>query len=273
MPLYRPSELLAFLSSIGAAPKRTLSQNFLVDGNILSKIVSEVPKSSVAFEIGPGPGVLTEALLEGGYTVVAVETDKAFAAALSRLDPSGTSLTVVEADILKCLWTQLVPKGATLVSNLPYHITTPIIEQLIEAHHHFPRAVLMMQNEAALRLMDAPSSAVGVLLGCFYDVQYAWPVPKACFWPKPDVDSAVLCLQSSTPFTDLEGERRLKALVREAFAHKRKKLLSSVKRFFPQTNPASIVQKIGISPMARPEDLSIQQWKALTAVLEGGFQG
>ena len=126
MPLYRPSELSAFLASIGAAPKRTLSQNFLIDGNILSKMVFEVPKGSSILEIGPGPGVLTEALLNLGHTVVAVEKDRGFAKALHRLDGGEGRLTVIEADILDCVWTHIAPSGSVVVSNLPYHATTPI---------------------------------------------------------------------------------------------------------------------------------------------------
>ena len=268
MPLYRPSELSAFLASVGAAPKRTLSQNFLVDGNVLSKIVSEVPKGSFVLEIGPGPGVLTEALLEAGHNVVAVETDKVFAKELGRLDPSGKRLTVIEADILDCLWTQIVPRGTTLVSNLPYHITTPILERLIEQRHHISRAVLMVQAEAARRLTNAPSSTVGVLLGCFYEIRYGFSVSKTCFWPKPEVDSAVLCLQKRASFLDSpEEEKQLVMLVRTCFAHKRKRVSSSIRDLFPKERVAAAFQNAGISATARPESLSIQQWKGLASTL------
>jgi 16S rRNA (adenine1518-N6/adenine1519-N6)-dimethyltransferase len=268
VPLYRPSELSAFLASIGALPKRTLSQNFLIDGNIVSKIVSEVPEGSPVLEIGPGPGVLTEALLDAGHNVVAVETDRAFAQALQRLDPTRKRLTTIEADILDCSWTDLVPKGAALVSNLPYHITTPIIERLVAEHHHFSSAVLMVQTEVARRLMDAPSSMVGVLLGCCYEVRYGFFVSRTCFWPKPKADSAVLCLhERCTPLVRLEHEKKVGTLVRTAFTHRRKTLFHSLNALFPKKTVSAAFQAVGLPVTVRPDDVSLCQWEKIAASL------
>ena len=261
MPLYRPSELSAFLSSIEAVPKRTLSQNFLIDGNILSKMVSEVQSGSSVLEIGPGPGVLTEALLKAGHTVVAVEKDRILARALRRLDEGGEHLTIIESDILDCSWTQIAPAGSTVVSNLPYHATTPILERLFEAHCHFPNAVLMVQEEAARRLMDTSSSLVGVLLGCCYDVQYGFFVPRTCFWPKPEVDSAVLFFHERP----LEGGERLEKIVRAAFTGKRKMLRHSLREFFSREELKAFFQKNGLPETARPEELNIYQWAGLAS--------
>lgn len=257
-----------FLASVGATPKRTLSQNFLIDGNIVSKIVSEVPPGSVVLEIGPGPGVLTEALLGAGHTVVAVETDTIFAQALRRLDPTQERLTVIEANILDCAWTDIVPKGTVLVSNLPYHITTPIIEKLTEAHRHFSGAVLMMQTEVARRLVDSSSSMMGVLLGCCYEVRYGFCVSKSCFWPKPKVDSAVVCLRKREAlFADPETEKSMCTLIRTAFAHRRKTVAHSLSSLFPKETLEMALKKAGIAVTARPEDVTIHQWEIITGVL------
>lgn len=268
MPLYRPSELSAFLASIGATPKRTLSQNFLIDGNIVSKIVSEVPQGSAVLEVGPGPGVLTEALLEAGHSVVAVETDRVFAGALRRLDPSGERLTIIEADILDCSWTDIVPKGAFLVSNLPYHITTPIIERLTEVHHHFSGAVLMVQTEVARRLVETSSSMMGVLLGCCMEVRYGFFVSRSCFWPKPKADSAVVCLRGrKTALASPEDEKKLCTFIRTAFAHRRKTIFHSLSSLCPKETFRIALQKAGISVTARPEDVTVLQWETIVAAL------
>ena len=268
MPLYRPSELAAFLASIEASPKRTLSQNFLIDGNILSKMVCEAPIGSCVLEIGPGPGALTEALLNAGCRVVAVEKDKKFARALRRLDEGEKRLTIIESDVLECSWTQMVPAGSAIISNLPYHATAPILERLFRAHSHFPKAALMVQEEAARRLKEASSSLLGVLLGCCYDVQYGFSVPKSCFWPKPGVDSAVLLFRERPLIGSVEGEERLEKIVRAAFVGKRKTLLHSLKGFFSREELETFLQRNGLSATARPEEMTVHQWAAL--VSEGG---
>ena len=262
MPLYRPSELMAFLSSIGATPKKSLSQNFLVDGNILSKIVAEVPKGSSVLEIGPGPGVLTEGLLEAGHAVVAVEKDGLFARALHRLEGEGRRLTVVEADILDC---PIAPEGSVLVSNVPYHITTPILEWLLKIPHPFSKAILMVQREAARRLMGDSSSMVGVLLRCCYEVRQLFLVPRTCFWPKPEVDSVVLCFEERR---GIENEQQLQTIIRSAFAHKRKTIRNSLEVLFTKGDVEKALQEIGVPAAVRPEEMTIQQWMRLTAFLE-----
>jgi 16S rRNA (adenine1518-N6/adenine1519-N6)-dimethyltransferase len=129
MALYKRSELLQFLDSIGAKPNSRLSQNFLIDTTVLDKIVSlaEVAPGDLVFEIGPGPGVLTEKLLAMGCEVIAIEKDPVFAKALTRFHSD--RLHVVCADALDFNF-----KGrrkAKVVANLPYHLTTPIIEKLV----------------------------------------------------------------------------------------------------------------------------------------------
>ena len=226
-----------------------------------------MPKASVVLEIGPGPGVLTEALLETGHRVVAVETDRVFAQALSRLSPTKEQLTVIEGDIRDGSWTDLVPKGAALVSNLPYHITTPILERLIEVHDHFSSAVLMVQTEVAHRLVDTSSSLLGVLLGCCYEVQYGFFVSRSCFWPKPKSDSAVLYLHER--MMPLKDEKTLFTLIRRAFAHRRKTVLHSLGSFYPKQALEDAFQGADIALNARPEDLSVQQWQMLGIQLFG----
>lgn len=272
MPLYRPSELSEFLASIGASPKRELSQNFLIDGNIVHKIVQEVPLGASVVEIGPGPGVVTEGLLQKGSRVVAVEKDRVFARQLSRLDPDGHLLSVVEADVLDCSLTELASPGAVLVSNLPYHLTSPIIERLVRASSHFSRAILMVQDEVADRLVDPSRSLLGVLLGLCYHVRYGFFVSRQCFWPKPKVDSAVLlCEERSTSLLREEEKPRVFSLVQRAFAHRRKTLVHTLQPLVSKEQCLEALARSTISEKARPEDLRLEQWVEFARYLPANY--
>jgi len=168
MSLFRPSELLEFLRSIGARPKKSLSQNFLVDGNIVQKIVRASIGSSrpLIVEIGPGAGVLTEAFLEKGLRVVAVEKDEKLARALSRLDSTTEQLEVFSQDIRSCSLPDLIgaSEDVVVVSSLPYHITRSILEWFILFRDFFSRSVIVVQDEVAQKLLQtqvAPHSVSG----------------------------------------------------------------------------------------------------------------
>src|SRR6185295_5359624 len=166
MPLYRPSELRTFLDSLGVRAKKSLSQNFLVDGNIVKKIIqlAQVTSIDTILEIGPGPGVLTEELVQHAKRVIAVEMDRAFAEALHRL----SGVEVVSCDILKFDMSCL-PEKTKVVANIPYHITTPIIEQMV-ASRRIQSATLMVQKELAERIAAKPATREFSSLSLF--VQY-----------------------------------------------------------------------------------------------------
>lgn len=160
MPIYKPSELRQFLEDLKIRPKKGLSQNFLIDGNIIRKIVgsAQVASDDVVLEIGPGPGSLTEALLATGATVLAVEKDQILAEALERLKGQNGHLEIFCSDILKFLFEEaLAPyqsKGqkAKIIANLPYHVTTPILTHLVSRRDLFSTMTLMVQEEVARRI-------------------------------------------------------------------------------------------------------------------------
>jgi len=273
MPLFRPSELLHFLESIGAKPKRTLSQNFLVDGNVVKKIVGAALNSSkpLIVEIGPGPGVLTEAFLEKGLKVIAVEKDEKLASALYRLDPIKKQLEVHCKDILACSLPDLLTPAdeIVIVSNLPYHLTRSIIEWLSCHHDLFSRAVIMVQHEVARKLMPdyKPSSYMQVVLSFFFDLAYLCRVRKSCFFPSPKVDSSVLVLHSREPLIrDKERQEKFLAFVARAFSHRRKTLCHSLSDRIPKEEVKKALKNIGHN--IRPEQMDCSQWVDLFCALE-----
>ena len=209
MPLYRPSELQAFLKGRGA--KRSLSQNFLVDGNIVKKIVDTVPEGQEVLEIGPGPGVVTEELIARGFTVTAVEKDHDLGQALKRFP-----VEVHEGDI--CGYQ--LSKPVHVVGNLPYGISKEICHWLISQRAFITQATLMVQREFAEKLQG--KNALSIMMQYVFDLKIVAHVSPNCFWPRPKVTSSILvCTKRPPQITD---EERFFAEVQSAFQHRRKKL-------------------------------------------------
>ncbi len=257
------SELIPFLKSVEARPKKSLSQNFLVDPNIVRKIVelAEVKAGDVVLEVGPGPGALTAALLDQGAKVYAVEMDRVFARELQRLQNG--KLTVFEEDFLKFPLDRL-PKGMKVVSNLPYHITTPILEKIFGGS--FSSLTLMVQKEVAQRMASGAGSkecgSLSLFVQFYSQVHSSFKVPASCFYPQPKVDSTVIRLDYREP--PRVDAAHFFDLVHRAFQQRRKMISTSLGE---RDRVKEALVKGGLSPNARPEDLSLDQWVALALAL------
>lgn len=248
------SELIPFLNRIQAAPQKKLSQNFLIDPNIIRKItdLAEIYPGDSVLEIGPGPGALTLALLEKKANVFAVEMDPLFAKHLHRYQNG--HLRVYQDDFLKFRMENL-PKNLKVVANLPYHITTPILEKLFGSS--FSSIVVMVQKEVAARMQAKPGTkemgSLSLFVQFYSKIVDSFIVPSTCFYPKPKVDSTVIRLDTTqipetNPFT----------LIHPAFQHRRKMLTSSLP--FSKDAIRQALTEIGMRPDARPEMLSLGQW-------------
>lgn len=273
MPLYRRSELQSFLTSLGRGAKRTLSQNFLVDGNIVEKIVSltTISKGTI-IEIGPGPGVLTEAFLQKGCNVVAIELDSDFAKNLQRLETdSQVTLEVLEKDIrdvsLQALIERLYGNNemAHIVSNLPYHLTKEILLAIAMDCRHPCEAILMVQEEVAKKLTQNPvsDSFLSMQLHLFGDIQYCARVPKGCFYPEPKVDSAILKFSSHVPLIcDSEKRKLFLSILATAYQQRRKSIVGVLSRIgvLQREKVEAFLEKHNLAPSCRPDELRLQQW-------------
>lgn len=278
MPIYKPSELHQFLAELGVHPKKGLSQNFLIDGNILRKIASiaQISPGDVVMEVGPGPGSLTEELLNHGASVIAVEKDPVFANALSRLKTGERRLDIACGDILEfpveTALKKLLPEGkkAKVIANLPYHLTTPIIALFVEKRHLFSSLILMVQEEVARRFVAKPKtseySSFTVFLNFFSNPSYAFTVGRKCFYPSPKVDSAVVVLELKEP-PHLANQEAFFVLTRTAFQQRRKMLRSSLKELYTSPRVEVALQEIGLPPTARPEELSLEEFLRLFKLL------
>lgn len=280
MPLYKVTELQEFLQRLHRGAKRTLSQNFLVDGNIVDKIVtySGAQAGDVVIEIGPGPGVLTEALLAKGCKVIAIELDEEFARALSRF-AGQDNLLVLSQDVLDASFPELVSTYASsqrvcrIVSNIPYHITKEIFLKIARTCPHPFEAILMVQEEVAHKLTKEPisSSLFAMQLAVFGSVSWGFRVSRSCFYPQPSVHSAVLTYRSHEPsIADSCKRDQFLSCLAKVYGQRRKTLVSTLCREYGYDRAAveHWLCQNGLSITSRPDELDLMAWQQLYAQIE-----
>jgi 16S rRNA (adenine1518-N6/adenine1519-N6)-dimethyltransferase len=275
--------------------KKSLGQNFLTDARVSRRIVDAVsPQSSdVILEIGPGTGALTRLLVERGGEVIAVEIDPRLAGELRRSITSD-KLSVIEADALTVDWSHVASSGieslkarddgdserprVRVVANLPYYISTPILERLIRLRGRIFDLTLMLQNEVVERVTSGPGGREYGYLSV--QVQYhcvavkLFEVPPSAFRPAPKVQSAIVRLvMRDTPAVNVADEAVFLSVVRAAFAQRRKTILNNLKAA-PDTAsfarpPDAALDLAGIDSRRRAETLSLDEFAALYHSLYG----
>ena len=249
-------------------PKKSLGQHWLKDPEILADIAeaAELTCDDVVLEIGPGLGTLTSRLLARANSVTAVEFDTDLARKLPGQFP-GKKLTVVNQDILQFDLNQL-PKNYKVVANVPYYITSKIVEKLMTAENKPSVAVLLVQKEVAERIAAEAGnmSILSVSVQIFAEAELDIEVPRQFFTPPPKVDSQVVVLRTrNNPLITPEDQRDFFRIVKAGFSAKRKKLRSSLSGGLGIDKSAveELLKNAGISPDARAEDLAIEDWKRL----------
>lgn len=252
--------------------KKELGQHWLRDRDILAAIADSVPISSsdTVLEIGPGLGTLTSELLRRSDNVVAVEFDKDLARKLPGQFP-GKNLTVHNQDILQFNFDTL-PEGYVVVANVPYYITSKIVERLVTAKNKPRAAVLLVQKEVAERIAsDAGDMSLLALSAQIYAVaELGIEVPREYFTPPPKVDSQVVILTTrDKALVDTNGQKSFWRVARAGFAAKRKKLRSSIAAglAIEKADAEVLLAKASIDSDARAEDLSIDDWLRLSRLI------
>ncbi|MBR1553007.1 MAG: 16S rRNA (adenine(1518)-N(6)/adenine(1519)-N(6))-dimethyltransferase RsmA [Schwartzia sp.] len=216
---------------------RRLGQNFLVSSAVVRAVVeaAEIEKGDRVLEIGPGIGTLTQGLLEAGAEVTAVELDKKLPAVLAETLRGYEHLNVVQGDVLKTDIAALMGDGPFKVAaNLPYYITTPILLALLEQKLPITRIVTMVQKEVAERMTARPSGknygALSVAVQYHTEPEIVLDVPPNCFFPAPEVDSAVIaCAVRKKPAVAVKDENLFFRVVKAAFGQRRKTLSNALK--------------------------------------------
>ncbi|NIA19209.1 MAG: ribosomal RNA small subunit methyltransferase A [Xanthomonadaceae bacterium] len=266
--------------------KKKLGQNFLHDANIARKIIdlAALTAGEPVFEIGPGNGFLTAFLLGVPAPVTAIETDTDLLPVLRQRFSSGqeNEFTLVHGDVLKSdledeLGDVYQRHGKIcVVANIPYQITTPIIFLLIRYRHLFSRAVLMMQEEVAARILAAPGSKLygrlSIMTSLFCQTMPGFTVSPGCFYPQPRVWSRVVSLHFlSQPSCQISDVEWLGDLVKRLFSQRRKKIinpLSNWKLTLERSQLAELLLQNGFSPDCRPETMTVSELCRLAELLQ-----
>ncbi|HHT67900.1 MAG TPA: 16S rRNA (adenine(1518)-N(6)/adenine(1519)-N(6))-dimethyltransferase RsmA [Firmicutes bacterium] len=283
-----PSYITRLMKKWGFSTKKRFGQNFLIDQNIVERIIAcaQIQEGEWALEIGPGLGALTVHLADQAAHVVAMEIDTSLVAIL-RDTLQTPKATIWEGDALEADWRKLLEEAGwqgqplRLVANLPYYLTSPLIMKALESALPFASMVVMVQKEVALRMLaEAGSKDFGILS---LAVQYyakgrmAMNVPRTVFLPSPAVDSAVVELIPRTPPVDAPRDE-LFAVIRAGFGQRRKTLRNALKTLMDEwpageLSPESIDQALlraNIDPTMRAERLSLEEFSVLTKELLKG---
>lgn len=255
-----------------AGPKKSLGQHWLKNRDVLSNIADEagITEQDTVLEIGPGLGTLTSELLRRAHKVVSVELDEALAAKLPGQFP-GKNLEVINQDILSFDLTGL-PENYVVVANVPYYITSKIIQLLTTAKNKPRTIVLLIQKEVAERLAAEPGdmSILAVSAQLYANVRLGEVVPAEYFTPPPKVDSQVVILETlQHPKVSADLERTFFRVVKAGFIAKRKKLRSSIASglHLSKTEAEILLGQAAINPDDRAEQLSIDDWKRLAEIV------
>ncbi len=257
-------------------PRKRLGQHFLIDPNLLRKIVrlADLQPTDCVCEIGPGGGALTTLLCQTAKQVLALEVDPRMVEFLKTELAEYDNLDVQVQDALRYPFDQM-RESAVVVANLPYNISTPILFRLLEAQQKITRMVLTVQLEVAQRLVAKPNTkdygVLSVMAQHLAEVKFGFKVSKKCFRPVPDVDSGVVRLDIRQDQPEkLEDLAQFQRTVRVAFGQRRKTLLNA---FRSADISDQLLQKVqqdtGISLSRRAETLSVQEFRILTHTFSG----
>ena len=253
-------------------PQKRLGQHFLIDPNIVRKIlkVAALRPEDVVFEVGPGRGALTQWLCERVSKVIAVELDQHLFHYLAEIYAQRDTLELHHGDALEFSYDTL-PRGAVVIANLPYYVSTPLLFRLLQEHDRIDRMVLMLQREVAERMTAGPGSRdyglLSVISQYYTKPRKAFVVPASCFRPVPQVDSSVIHLtrRSEHKSFDARFDRVFMKVVRGAFAHRRKTLLNSYREAgWEESLIRQALEQARIDPQRRAETVMIREFVALT---------
>lgn len=249
--------------------KKSLGQNFLHDESVVERIIGslDLATTDIVIEIGPGTGALTRHLVEHAGKVIAIEFDRDLIPDLDRQFGRVVTFELINEDALLLDLSRFGDGKLKVVANLPYNIATPILQRLALQRERIATMVLMFQREVADRITAGVGSKVrgylSVLAENAFDVEWLFDVPPTAFVPVPKVWSSVVRL-APKPIEAHESE--LLKLVSAGFMHRRKTLLNNLRGLLE--NAADVLNGVDIDPTRRAETLTLDEWKALFAVVK-----
>lgn len=281
--LGNPKNTIEILQKYNFVFQKKYGQNFLIDGNILDKIVdsAEITREDCVIEIGPGIGTMTQYLAEAAREVIAVEIDKSLIPILEDTLSEYDNVTVINQDILKVDMNKLVQernqgKPIKVVANLPYYITTPIIMGLFESKVPLDSITIMVQKEVADRMQVGPGTkdygALSLAVQYYANPEIVVNVPPSCFMPQPKVGSSVIRLTKyeKTP-VEVENESFLFKIIRASFNQRRKTLVNGLLNAGNLNLKKEVIieslEEMELSLTIRGEALTLEQFARLSNIL------
>ena len=275
-----PKNTVRILQKYDFRFSKKLGQNFLIDDHVMDRIIkgAGISRDDCALEIGPGIGTMTQFLGENAGKVIAVELDKKLIPILEDTLSEFDNITVINDDILKTDITALAKeynggRPMKVVANLPYYITTPIIMELLEKRAPIESLTVMVQKEVALRMQAKPGSkdygALSLAVQYYSRPYIVANVPSNCFMPRPNVDSAVIRLDiKNRPDESVKDERFMFAIIKAAFAQRRKTLVNAVSSVgelgIGKEKITEALLSIGKSASVRGETFSVAEFALLS---------
>ena len=268
------------LDEHGIQPRRALGQNFLHDPGALHKIVAaaELAPDETVLEVGAGTGTLTRVLVRAAAQLIAVETDGRLLPLLRAGLPDTPQLRILHANILELdLVDLLAPRPWVSVANLPYYITSAILRHLLECAHKPRRLVLTVQHEVGERLVARPGhmSLLAVSVQFYGQPRIVGRLKPAAFWPRPDVDSAVVRIDlQGRPKLAVPDEATFFRVVRAGFSQRRKQLRNALGSGLGLSSAAAadLLAAADVDPQRRAQTLALEEWAALSRVHAGASQ-
>jgi len=267
----------------GLRPRKGLGQHFLIDGEVLQLITSaaELNPSDIIMEIGPGLGILTKELAGQAGRVIAIELDSKLAAILKQSLASFDNVTIINEDVLQIKPAALLkerkaidsPFSYKVVANLPYYITSPVLRHFLEASVKPQIMVVMVQKEVAEAIAAEPGqmSLLSISVQLYGEPRIISYVPAQCFYPAPEVDSAILRVELYPQPAVAVDEGSFFELVRAGFSVPRKQICNSLAQGLgsPKAEVLSLLGKADIVPQRRAETLTLEEWAQLWQVFRG----
>lgn len=268
----------AVLESYEVNPKKSLGQNFMHDPNALEKIVTtaDIMPEDTAVEVGPGTGALTEKLARVARHVFSIEVDERLQPILEDKFNDVKNVYFVFNDILKTDVLSLVgTSDYVVVANVPYYISSAIIWHFLEPHRRPKRMVITMQYEVAERIMEKPGnmSLLTVAVQFYGKPTIVSKLSPAVFWPRPNIDSAVMRIDThTTPPVDVPSDQAFFRVVKAGFSMKRKQLKNSLSGGLQIKSKVAgqMLEEAEIDPQRRAETLTLEEWGRLTRVVASG---
>jgi 16S rRNA (adenine1518-N6/adenine1519-N6)-dimethyltransferase len=256
----------------GLKARKDLGQHFLADEEAIAQIIAaaEIKASDTVVEIGPGPGVLTPLIADAAKKVIAVELDSAMIPHLKRAVSAHSNVEILEGDVLAVDPTEY-PAPYSVVSNVPYYITSAILRHFLECANKPERMTLTVQREVAQRIVATPPkmSILALSIQLYGSPEIAEIIPRKSFVPPPEVDSAILVIRDIGKDTKkrLDGlsEEAFFTLVRAGFSEKRKQLHNSLARNLDLSHEQAVglLESVNVNPQRRAETVTIAEWVSI----------